>query len=184
VNEQTTVRALYNKLLRLYPRRFRERLGESMEQTFRDLYRERREARQRLFGFVLWMFFETSGGIIEEHVLQMRQGDIMRTSLTTLRIPAIVSFILVIPFMIMEVVTTQSFNAIFNIPLFGIMWFLPMIFMLILVPIVREVRGSNSLTAKPVILVLSVIFLILIALAWGGIVADQMPCFLGVPNCD
>jgi len=108
----------------------------------------------------------------------------MQMFLTTLRIPAIASFILVIPFMIMEVVTTQNLNAIFNVPLFGILWFLPMIFMLILIPIVRDVRSGNSLTAKPVILVLSVILLTLIALAWGGIVADQMPCFLGIPNCD
>jgi hypothetical protein len=38
-----TVRALYKKLLGLYPRAFRERLGESMEQTFNDLCNERKQ---------------------------------------------------------------------------------------------------------------------------------------------
>ena len=96
----------------------------------------------------------------------------------------IVNPLIVIPFMIMEVVTTQNLNSIFNVPLFGIMWFLPIIFILILMPIVRDVRAGNNLTAKPVILVFSLILLVLIVLAWSGIVADQMPCFLGVPNCD
>ena len=108
----------------------------------------------------------------------------MQTFLTSFRIPAMVSFILVIPFIIMEVVTTQDINAIFNAPLFGILWLLLMIFMLILLPIVRDVSAGNKLTAKPVILVFRVMLIILIALAWGGIVADQMPCFLGIPNCD
>ena len=31
---------------------------------------------------------------------------------------------------------------------------------------------------------LSVVALVLIAYAWVGIVVDQMPCFLGRPNCD
>jgi len=41
VNEITVIRALYNRLLALYPRGFREQLGESMQQTFNDLCRER-----------------------------------------------------------------------------------------------------------------------------------------------
>jgi hypothetical protein len=40
------------------------------------------------------------------------------------------------------------------------------------------------LTARPVRFIFGAALLILIALAWSGIVADQMPCFLGVPNCD
>jgi len=179
-----TVPALYNKLLRLYPHQFRERLGESMQQTFHDLYNEKRQARQGLFGFTIQMFTETAIGIAHEHVLLLTESNPMKNFLIPLRSPALISLLFVIPFMIMEVVTTQNLNAIVNVPLFGIMWFLPMIFILILMPIMRNVHAGNNLTAKPVILVFSVILLVLIALAWGGIVADQMPCFLGVPNCD
>jgi hypothetical protein len=39
--EKNTVRALYKKLLTLYPPVFRERLGEAMEQSFKDLYNEK-----------------------------------------------------------------------------------------------------------------------------------------------
>lgn len=175
---------LFSKLLRLYPRRFRERLGESMEQTFQDLYCETREARQRLFGFVLWTFLETSGGIIEEHVSQIRQGDSMQTFLTTLKVPAFISFLIMFPFMIMEVVNRRSFNEGFPILLFIVMWLLPVIFLLILMPIIQTVRAGNSLFANPIKLLLSVAFLVLIAIMWTGALLDQMPCFLGVPNCD
>jgi hypothetical protein len=184
VNEQTTVLALYSKLLRLYPRRFRERLVVFMEQTFQDLYRERQEARQGLFGFVLWTFLETSGGIIEEHVLQIRKGEIMQAFLTTLRVPAIVSFFLVLPMMIMEVVNRRSFNEGFPIVLFIIMWLLPVIFSLILTPILRTIWAGNSLLASPIKLLFSVALLVFIAIVWTGALIDQMPCFLGVPNCD
>ena len=45
---QNTAHTLYKKLLALYPRGFRERLGESMEQTFNDLYNEKsRQAKHK-----------------------------------------------------------------------------------------------------------------------------------------
>jgi hypothetical protein len=155
-----------------------------MEQTFHDLYRERREASQGLFGFVLWTFLETSGGIIEEHVLRIRQGDIMQAFLTTLKVPAFISFLIVLPFVIMEVVNTGSFNEGFPILLFVVMWFLPVIFLLILMPIIRTIRAGKSLLSRPIRLLLSVAALVLIAIVWTGALIDQMPCFLGVPNCD
>ena len=69
--EPTSVRRLYKKLLRLYPQGFRDQLGESMEQTFNDLCRERYEAGGGLFGFVLWAFANTFAGIIRERIRLM-----------------------------------------------------------------------------------------------------------------
>ncbi len=108
----------------------------------------------------------------------------MKTFLTNFKSPALLGLLFVIPFMIMEVVYTQNIKAVFNIPLFGIMWLLPTIFILILMPIVRNIRGGNSLLASPVSLLISVTLLLLIGFMWTGILIDQMPCFLGVPNCD
>jgi hypothetical protein len=71
------VRTLYRKLLTLYPRSFKEELGEPMEQTFNGLYRERQKDRG-LPGFVFWMFAETSVGIIREHALVWAQGNSMK----------------------------------------------------------------------------------------------------------
>jgi len=39
---QATARSLYEKLIALYPRGFREWLGESTLQTFNDLYKEQK----------------------------------------------------------------------------------------------------------------------------------------------
>jgi hypothetical protein len=108
----------------------------------------------------------------------------MNHSLTDLRSAAIISFLLVIPFMILEVVNRRHFNEGLLIPLFVFMWLLPMLFILTVHPIVRSVRAGNSLMANPIHLVLRVVCLALIAWMWMGILIDQMPCFLGVPNCD
>jgi len=108
----------------------------------------------------------------------------MKDIFTTLRSPAIISSILVLPFMILELINRRSFHEGFPIPLFGILWLLPMAFILILMPIVQNVQAGNRIMADPISLSLRVAFLILIAWLWSGIILDQLPCFLGVPNCD
>ena len=82
----------YGKLLRLYPKPYHERFGEGMEQTFNDLCCERRNAKRGLFGFVLWMFIETSAGIMRENMTSiiMQNKNIIRIALAT-------AFILLIP---------------------------------------------------------------------------------------
>jgi len=183
--EQGTVHILYKRLLTLYPRGFRDELEESMVQTFNDLYQEKRQTKKAWFGFVFWMFIETTIGIIHEHLLVLTQGDPMKNNLTNLRSPALISLLFVIPFIIMETVNTQNLNAIFNVPLFGIMWLLSMLFILTAMPIVQNLwRTGNSIVASPIILMIRVVFLALLVWMWFSILIDQMPCFLGVPNCD
>jgi hypothetical protein len=93
VNKQTTTRTLYKKLLAFYPRKFREQLGESMEQTFNDLYQER-QTKPGWFSFVLWMFVETAVGIVREHVLLITQGAMMKNMIANPRSIALISSIL------------------------------------------------------------------------------------------
>ncbi|QOY88112.1 hypothetical protein [Paludibaculum fermentans] len=79
-------RAWYTALLRLYPRCFHDRFGEAMAQTFHDQCRERRNAGRSLLGLALWIFFETSAGIIREntmHVTELRK-TILRVALGAL----------------------------------------------------------------------------------------------------
>lgn len=78
-SEHSRYRNWYARLLRLYPKPYRERFGEPMEQTFNDLCHERGEAGDGLFGLALWMFVETSAGIIRENLrfIVMQKG-IMR----------------------------------------------------------------------------------------------------------
>lgn len=71
-DEQARYRLWYRRLLRFYSRSHRERFGESMEQTFTDLCRERIRAGRRGFVvFISWIFFETFASIIRERVTNL-----------------------------------------------------------------------------------------------------------------
>jgi len=108
----------------------------------------------------------------------------MKNIFTNLRSPAIISFMLVLPFMILELVNRRNLPESFPIQLFGILWLLPTVFIAILMPIVRNVRAGDGIMSNPINLLLRVAFMAFIAMMWGGILIDQLPCFLGVPNCD
>ena len=92
-------RNLYAKLLRLYPKPYRERFGEGMEQTFNDLCRERGKAGKGLFGFVLWVFAETSAGIIRENITFVLMQNITRRLIVW---AVVVALILLIPLVAMQ----------------------------------------------------------------------------------
>ena len=108
----------------------------------------------------------------------------MRALLTSLILPALTGLLLVLPFMIMEAANRRSYNEGFPLLLFFIMWLLPVIFVFLLKPIVRKIRAGNSILESPLKLFSSATILTVIAIAWTAALIDQMPCFLGVPNCD
>jgi hypothetical protein len=185
VYDQNTVHALYKKLLSLYPRGFRERLGESMQQTFNDLYKER-QAESAWFGFIMWTFAETGIGIFREHILLITKGATMKTIISNPRLAPVISFIFcVLPFMVLEWATrSDAPRSDASLMLWIVMWFLSAVFIAILMPIVRSLRqAGNSILANPVSLLLRVGFLVLLAWNWGALVIDQMPCFLGGSGC-
>jgi len=148
--ERHTARNLYKKLLTLYPRTFREWLGESMDQTFQDLWNEKRQTKKELFGFLLWTFIETAIGIFREHLLLISPGDIMQTTLKTLGSSAFISFLLLLPFMTMEVVNRRTFNENFPIALFFAMWMNLFAISLMLLPIVRSRWAGKRDIENPV----------------------------------
>jgi hypothetical protein len=79
------------------------------------------------------------------------QGDEpMKNILANLRSPALISFILLIPFTIMEVVNRRNFNEDFPIMLFFVLWLNLFAISLILLPIVRARRTVNHDLANPV----------------------------------
>ena len=148
--DQSIVRTLYKRLIAFYPRAFKEQLGESMEQTFNDLCNEKQQTKQALLGFVLWTFIETTIGIFREHLLLISSGVIMQTILKTLGSPALVSLLLIFPFMIMEVVNRRNFNEDFPFTLFFGLWLNLFAISLILLPIVRARRIGKHDMANPV----------------------------------
>jgi hypothetical protein len=106
-----------------------------------------------------------------------------------------VSFLLVLPFMILEFMfdivnrpgALSLRNVLDLIVVFGLLYLLPTVFIVILMSMVRNARAGNRMMANPtalLILLSRVAFLALIARFRGGFLIDQLPCFLGVPNCD
>ena len=67
----------YAKLLRLYLKPYYQRFGEGMEQTFNDILRGRAEKERGLFGCALWMFVETSAGVIRENMTYIIEQNIL-----------------------------------------------------------------------------------------------------------
>ena len=185
MNNQAPVRVLYKKLLSLYPRGFREQLGESMEQMFHDLCNEKRQTKQELFVFVFWTFAETGMGIFRKHVLLIAEGATMKTMISNPRLSPVISFILcVLPFMILEWATRSNLPRSDASPmLWVVLWVLSTGFIAALMLIVQNIRAENRLLANPFSLLLSVMFLAVFAWLWVALVIDQVPCFLGGSGC-
>ena len=74
----------------------------------------------------------------------------MQTILKTLGSSALISFLLILPFMIMEVVNRRNFNEDFPFMLFFVLWLNLFAISLILLPIVRGRRTGNHDMANPV----------------------------------
>lgn len=117
-------------------------------------------------------------------LLMMKQTT--KSFFTTLGWAALIGLLLVLPLVILESLnqTITRQNAFGLILLFGLLWLLPTAFMVILAPLVRTIRAGDNILATPVSLMFRVVFMVLIATMWGGLLLDQLPCFLGVPNCD
>ena len=102
----------------------------------------------------------------------------------TLKVPAIIGLIVVLPFMLLEYVNRRGFHEGYPVAVFALLWVLGTGFSFALLPILRDLRAGKSLLRSTVGLALRVASLIASAWLWISIVADQMPCFLGVPLCD
>ncbi|MEW5938447.1 MAG: hypothetical protein AB1750_02190 [Chloroflexota bacterium] len=108
----------------------------------------------------------------------------MKNFPAALKSPAILSFLLILPFMLLEWINRRSFNEGYPIVLFVILWLLPVIFLVALTPIVRNVRAGNGLLANPAMLLFRVALMGLVAFVWTSLLIDQLPCFMGVQYCD
>jgi len=104
-----------------------------------------------------------SDGELDQGIYQANTGEnAVKSILNDFKTAAFISFWLVFPFMILQLVNRRNFYEEFPFPLFGILLLLPIIFVVILSPIVRNVRAGNNIIANPIIFVRSIAFLALI----------------------
>ena len=108
----------------------------------------------------------------------------MNIPLSRLKLPVLLSLVLVLPFILMELINRRDFHEDFPFSLFIGLWLLPLIFFLILTPMLQRVREGRKPMENPVDLVFGILVMLLVAVMWINLLSDQMPCFLGVMNCD
>ena len=93
----------------------------------------------------------------------------------------IISLALVLPFVILELIIV-GLKTDFPVLLFVVMWALTFLFIVILMAIIEGLRARK--VSNPFTFLLRAVLLTAIATILVVIIVDQMPCFLGVPNCD
>jgi len=192
--DQETVRRLYRKLLNLYPKSFKDRLGDSMQQTFNDLYKER-QAVQRFF--VLWTFAETALGIIKEYILLITQGDSMQNSILNPKVAALVGLLFTAPFVILNAIVGKRIEPFFSLVRPGIhtgpFEYILLIIVLLLIPVgsfiairpmfQKGVEGKRKFYLVNAIL--AALLLIVFVMLSVGLGSEIYRCdVLQIPNCD
>jgi hypothetical protein len=99
-------------------------------------------------------------------------------------IATLAGLVVVIPFIVLEWINTSGFTQKeFPTAIFTFMWLNVGLFVFTLISLVKNVR-EGVLRTSLIVIVPKVVFLIILALGFTNLVADQLPCFLGVPNCD
>lgn len=97
--EKESLLALYKRLISLYPRVFRERFGESLEQTFSDTCNEESKLKGSIsLPFVFSTFAETAIGVIKENLYEIKGANQMNYWLKNVFIAGTISLILAVVF--------------------------------------------------------------------------------------
>src|SRR5687767_1825353 len=95
----------------------------------------------------------------------------------TVRNAAIISTLVVLPFLVLQVIHLPA-DGIFPLSLFFLLWLLPFFVLLLLLPLRLWWKEQ-----KPLFWVRLIAAALLYAF-WLGVLVDQLPCFLGEPDCD
>ena len=192
-----TIHTVYKKLLSLYPREFKEQLGESMEQTFHDLWNEKRQMKKGLFAFVLWTFVETTTAILQEHVLFFTQGYAMKNITTNAKSAALAGFLFALPFLVMNTIVGSRMEPFYSlirpdaytspfeyVLLAVILLLLPVGAFIAVRPVFR--KGANGERKFYLLNIIVAVILLAGFIALSvGLGSDIYRCdVLRIPNCD
>ena len=113
--------------------------------------------------------------------------------LADFRLPALIGAGFSIPFAVLEFsfrilvrpdprIVSPTF-VVGLVVLFGFLWLLPFLSAVLGQRVMAEVvTQPRRLPLRTV--VAKVVLMIGLAVLWGALVIDQLPCFLAVPNCD
>jgi hypothetical protein len=98
--------------------------------------------------------------------------------------PLLISATLVAPFIVLQWVKRRTFHEDFPFVLFTFMSLHSLFLVLLVTPAVRRLRAERSLRALTLLHWAGFLLGAFLACVYANVVIDQLPCFLGVPNCD
>jgi hypothetical protein len=109
-----------------------------------------------------------------------------RTIGSTLAMASAVGAALLAPLLFLDVQHNglEGRRALDMLALFGVLFALSVAVVAATATVVRATRSREPLLRKPAPVVVSVVVLAVAVIMWTAIVSDQLPCFLGTPNCD
>lgn len=181
-------------MLALYPRAFRNRFGESMEQTFDDMCGERR---------IGGIFVETAAGIVTEHLSGFTERKTMGDTVINSTRAAIAGVVLSLPaaalfsLMVLNIEPPlgplepwlgrgepDKPHILGSLIVLVLTLLLPVALFINLRPVLLNRRAGHGVAASAVNLCVAVAVFAFLAWIIGAIVVDQYPCWIGVPNCD
>jgi len=108
----------------------------------------------------------------------------MNPKLKRLLTPILLGFLCVLPFAVMEIVNLGRIPDPFPYAIFLYLWLMFALFLICLFAIVRLAKSRVSKQERLPALLLNALVLLFTVMSIVYLLADQMPCFLGMPNCD
>ena len=91
---------------------------------------------------------------------------------------------LVVPFFALEWVNRRAFNEEFPLMLFTFMSIHALLIGLLLAPVLQCLQAQRNLRTLKIGHWVGLLFAIFLIYGYVGVLIDQFPCFMGVPNCD
>jgi hypothetical protein len=89
-----------------------------------------------------------------------------------------------VPFFVLQVVNRRAFHEELPFVLFTFMFAHALLIAFALTPTLRCLHAERSLGALRLGHWAGLLAGAVLVYAYAGVVSDQLPCFLGVPNCD
>jgi hypothetical protein len=96
----------------------------------------------------------------------------------------LISSSLVGPFVVLQLVNRRTFHEDFPLVLFAFMFLHSLLIVLLLTPALRRLRAEGDLRALKLGHWTGLVLAAFLMFGYAELVVDQLPCFLGVPNCD
>jgi hypothetical protein len=112
------------------------------------------------------------------------QDQAVPRTLSSFAMSVLISSTLVAPFIVLQWVNHRAFHEGFPFVLFTFMSLHSLLIVLLLTPAMRRLRSEGNLRALTLGHWAGLVLSAFLIFAYANVVRDQLPCFLGVPNCD